>query len=225
MNLKKSTDLIQAHGAAAVGIGVACVVTVGILIAARELSPSADMPATVVQPRHVAVEAQPENVAAADIQSHIEAAVEAEPKNAAPVEATAKKVRVAQAPAPTTEASEAPVADAVPAETLMAYATASSAPTVEPAVVQDPAEVTIAGCLEHDNDKFRLKNTTGVDAPKSRSWKAGYLKKRSASLEVVDTANNLRLPNHVGQRVSVTGVLVDREMQVYSVRSIAPSCD
>jgi hypothetical protein len=41
---------------------------------------------------------------------------------------------------------------------------------------------------------------------------------------VVDRANRLQLPDHVGERVVVTGMLVDREMQVRSLRRVATSC-
>jgi hypothetical protein len=76
--------------------------------------------------------------------------------------------------------------------------------------------VTVTGCLERHDETFRLKDTTGADAAMSRSWKSGFLKKRPAPIEVVDSANRLKLTDHVGQRVSVTGVLADREMQVRS---------
>jgi hypothetical protein len=84
--------------------------------------------------------------------------------------------------------------------------------------------VTITGCLERDDETFRLKDTTGVNAPTSRSWKSGFLKKKSASIEVVDAAHRLKLTDHVGQRVSVTGVLVDREMQVRSLQRVSTTC-
>jgi hypothetical protein len=85
--------------------------------------------------------------------------------------------------------------------------------------------VTITGCLERaDETTFRLKDTVGEDAPKSRSWKSGFLKRGSASIEVVDAAHRLKLPDHVGQKVSVTGTLVDREMQVRSLQPVATSC-
>jgi hypothetical protein len=86
------------------------------------------------------------------------------------------------------------------------------------------APVTITGCLEKTDDAFRLKDATGDGAPKARSWKSGFLKKGSASIGVVDSANRLKLPTHVGQRVSVTGTLVDREMQVRSLQRVAASC-
>jgi hypothetical protein len=97
----------------------------------------------------------------------------------------------------------------------------SSAPAA--AVKATPA-VTITGCLEQDDESFRLKDTEGADAPRSRSWKTGFLKKSSASIEVVDAANHLKLPKYVGQRVSVTGVLVDREMKARTLQRVATSC-
>lgn len=87
-----------------------------------------------------------------------------------------------------------------------------------------PAPVTIAGCLERDDETFRLKDTSGADAPRSRSWKSAFLKKGSAPVEVVDASKRMKLTNHVGQRVSVTGTLSDGEMQIRSLRRIAASC-
>jgi len=65
---------------------------------------------------------------------------------------------------------------------------------------------------------------TIADASKSRCWRSGFLKKGSTSIEVVDAANRLKLTDHVGQRVSVTGVLVDREIHVRSLQRVATSC-
>jgi hypothetical protein len=106
----------------------------------------------------------------------------------------------------------------------VAYTTANTPAMESPArpAVAKLAPVTITGCLERDDRTFRLKDTTGANAPKSRSWKTAFLKKGSASIQVVDAANRLR--DHVGQRVSVTGVLVNREMQVRSLQRVAPSC-
>jgi hypothetical protein len=95
---------------------------------------------------------------------------------------------------------------------------------VELAQVTMPAPVTIAGCLERDDETFRLKDTSGADAPRSRSWKSAFLKKGSAPVEVVDASKRMKLTNHVGQRVSVTGTLSDGEMQIRSLRRIAASC-
>jgi hypothetical protein len=126
-----------------------------------------------------------------------------------------------------TAAASAPMAGAVAAEMPAASATAAKTSAVESAAKAHAAKstpVTVTGCLERADERFRLNDTTGADTPKSRSWKSGFLKKRSASIEVVDAANRLKLPDHVGQRVSVTGTLVDREMQVRSLQRVAASC-
>ena len=123
-------------------------------------------------------------------------------------------------------ASEAASAGAVLDTTVAADMAASNMPAQDsktPGLKGAP--VTITGCLEHAHETFRLKDTSGVEAAKSRSWKSGFLKKSPASIEVVDAANRLQLPTHVGQRVSVTGMLVDREMQGRSLRRIAASCE
>jgi hypothetical protein len=103
--------------------------------------------------------------------------------------------------------------------------------SVEPAASAAPvsanenAAVTITGCLEQDDDTFRLKNASGEGAPKARSWKSGFLRKSSATIAVVDTANRLALSSHVGRRVTLTGTLVEREMQARALQRVAPSCD
>jgi hypothetical protein len=51
------------------------------------------------------------------------------------------------------------------------------------------------------------------------------LKKGSASVDVMDAANRAKLPSHVGRRVSITGLLDHRELQVRSLRRVATACD
>ena len=117
--------------------------------------------------------------------------------------------------APEVRASRVETASASPA-----VSTDSSASAVKAA-----APVTITGCVELDNNTFRLKDTSGAEAPKSRSWKSGFLKKGQAKIELVDAGHGANLAGQVGRRVSVTGTLDEREMQVRSVRRIAASCD
>jgi len=88
----------------------------------------------------------------------------------------------------------------------------------------ESAVVTVTGCLEASESGFRLKDTSGADTLKSRSWKTGFLTKRSSSIDVVDAADTLRLPTLVGQRVSATGTLMNREMRARSLQSVSPSC-
>lgn len=122
--------------------------------------------------------------------------------------------------------SRTSVTESAPAGMLSTDASEAIVPAVETGARTLPksAPVTITGCLERADETFRLKDTAGADAPKSRSWKSGFLKKGLASIEIVDTAHKLKLPDHVGQRISVTGRLVDREMQVRSLQRVAASC-
>lgn len=106
--------------------------------------------------------------------------------------------------------------DPSPLSTATTVTVTGSAPKAPP--------VTITGCLEAAGDRFRLKDASGADAPKSRSWKSGFLKKGPATIEVVDSAHFLKLANQVGHRVSVTGALLDREMQARSLRRLSSSC-
>jgi hypothetical protein len=110
----------------------------------------------------------------------------------------------------------------VTAQVQTTDATTAATSGTKAAAPQTP--VTITGCLEQDKDAFRLKDTSGSNAPKSRSWKSGFLKKKAASIEIIDAANKAQLPNHVGEQVAITGMLVDREMQVRSLRRLSSSC-
>jgi hypothetical protein len=83
--------------------------------------------------------------------------------------------------------------------------------------------VTITGCLEHDGDSVWLKDASGVDAPRTRSWKSGFLRKRSPRIALVDGPAGAS--SYDGHQVSVTGVLVEREMHVSSLKSIADNCE
>jgi hypothetical protein len=105
----------------------------------------------------------------------------------------------------------------------------TAAPEPEPATPTSGASlspVTITGCLEisTDGNDYRLADTDGADAPKSRSWRTGFLKKRTAPVALIDAPDPLALKNSVGKRVTATGVLTSRELQVSSLRVVAPSC-
>jgi hypothetical protein len=121
-------------------------------------------------------------------------------------------------------ASPAAAHTALPAEATIVARGTDAASDKADGVQKSSAPVTLTGCLERDAETFRLKDTAGDNAPKSRSWKSGFLKKGSASIHVMDTANRMKLPSHVGQRVTVTGTLVDREMQVRSLQRVSASC-
>jgi hypothetical protein len=111
---------------------------------------------------------------------------------------------------------------------------ASNAPAPAAAVTGSPKPettasaaakpVSITGCLQRNEHGFLLKDTEGADAPKSRSWKSGFLKRSSSSILLSDAAG-AHLADHVGQRVSVTGPLAEREMRVVSLRRLSASCE
>jgi hypothetical protein len=128
---------------------------------------------------------------------------------AAPAKARAAETAGARAETPSAPAS-------VPAH--------ASAPVVHPAAAVEPVDtVTISGCLEYDGKSAWLKDTSGADAPKTRNWKSGFLRKRSPRIALVDAAGSAS--SYDGRRVSVTGVLVDREMRVNSLKPAAGDCD
>jgi hypothetical protein len=85
-----------------------------------------------------------------------------------------------------------------------------------------PEVVTLTGCLERSDKQLRLSDTSGTKAPRSRSWKSGFLTKRSASVIVLPASNRMDLSKHLGHRVTVTGPLIDREMRVRTLRRVSP---
>ncbi len=143
-----------------------------------------------------------------------------------PVEVAAADAKVAAASSSAAQPN-APASPKVktPAKTAVdASAAAPSASAVPGSSSALSATVTVAGCLERSDKGFRLKNTSGADAPKSRSWKTGFFTKRSASIDLSDQRGSAYLAEHLGERVSVTGALIDREIIVHSLRSVSASC-
>jgi hypothetical protein len=90
--------------------------------------------------------------------------------------------------------------------------------------IVDNGAVTISGCLQVADDSFWLRNTSGADAPKSRSWKSGFLKKHTQSVQVVAANRTLQLSNYVAQRVTATGSLGNGTIQARSLERVAGSC-
>lgn len=87
--------------------------------------------------------------------------------------------------------------------------------------------VTITGCLEvrPSDEQFRLTDTDGASAPKSRSWKTGFLKRRPAAVNLIGDVNAAALEHEVGKRIAVTGVQTDRDMTISSMRIVSSSCN
>ena len=87
--------------------------------------------------------------------------------------------------------------------------------------------VTITGCLEVSVslDEFRLTDTEGIDAPKSRSWKTGFLKRRAAPVSLIEPSDRAALRKNVGRRVAATGTLTSHDLKVSALRVVGPSCN
>ena len=138
----------------------------------------------------------------------------------APAPAPAPALRTASLPyAPTV----APTVEATPVAAVVRES--NPEPVVQPkaelqaeAVEARATQATITGCLARDDDRYVLKNVSGDDAPKSRSWKSGFLRKRSLTVELIDPAATNRLASYVGRQIETTGALDDREMRVKSLR-------
>jgi hypothetical protein len=115
--------------------------------------------------------------------------------------------------------SESPAKPAAPEAVAIAPTTASAA--------SPSSAVTVTGCLEisTDGNEFRLADTEGADAPKARSWRTGFMKKRTAPVALIGIADPLALKNSIGRRVAATGVLTSRELQVSSVRVVRSYCN
>lgn len=147
-------------------------------------------------------------------------------RESGPADDVAKVSPVVKSPAQvpksaTTTKPPRPAATPSPANAVAAKP-ADAPPAPAPGAVS--GGMTVTGCLERSDDGFRLKDTSGDDAPKSRSWKSGFLKKGSAPISIVHGAGGVNLLAHIGQRVTVTGALIDREMRVQSLRTVSATC-
>ena len=139
-----------------------------------------------------------------------------------------EKNRIAESAVPIAEVP--PVVHPVVTENPTTRRTAFDSIDATPAAVSpaslDPGAVTITGCLEvNDKNQFRLTETEGIDAPKSRSWRSGFLKKRSTSVDLIQPPDPGALHTQVGQRVAATGSLTGREFRLASLRPVGPRCD
>ena len=129
------------------------------------------------------------------------------------IDTAAQSKAPAKTPAKTAPAKAVP-AKAAPAKTAAARIAAAPVPGD-----------TLTGCLEADGAKYKLTGLKGTEVPKGRSWKTGFITKKSKDVEVVGASAALKLKDHVGHKVSVVGVKDgDTHFQARSVKQLAGSC-
>ena len=127
---------------------------------------------------------------------------------------TPVKAPVKAAPAKPAPAKAAP-AKAAPAKVV-------AAPVA--VVPVDPNTVTMIGCLESDGSKYRLADVQGNQAPKGRSWKTGFVTKKTKNIDLVGAPASLKLQDHVGRKVSVSGLKDDEtHLKARSIKQLG-SC-
>lgn len=205
----------------ALTLAVACAATAAIVIAARrqpaastDAAPAMQQEAVQASGSHAPAMSAASKPAPGTSKKLVPTKVAASAK--APASAKARVEDVTPA-----KVSEVPAAKQIAASEMKTPAQESLAKGVTPPM----AATTLSGCLERDGDGFRLKDTDGAVASKGRSWKSGFLKKGAPKIDLVDPANRLKFKDHVGQRVSVTGLLIDREMQAKSLQRVETSCE
>ena len=196
-------------------VGSACLIS---LLAMVACAPSQSLDAAAKEPDQPALEMQAAAQPGAMAVEAPQTAKAIQPKSPA-----VKAAKPAAAPKTVVATATAEPADATPP--------ARETPVMESRSVatkhQDEESIatTIGGCLVHDDGMFKLKDTDGDHAPKSRSWKSGFIKKGSARIELIDAGQRVDFKSHVGYRVNVSGMLVDREMQVRSIKGGTERCD
>ena len=224
----------------AVFAGAICVMAAAVLIAARQPSWQTDVasisapPTAMPLPAEIALPKSPIAVAPSAVIASTDAAAapaQLETKKTVQPKPVAAAVARPSAADASTEKTSAESVKAMAAESVSSApktdATTSKAAVVESTsnvAGQTATSVTITGCVANDEATFWLKDTSGADAPKSRNWKSGFLKKRPAPVALLDATHALKLPNYVGQRVAATGTLVNREMRAQSLQRVAASC-
>src|SRR6266446_2671267 len=154
---KKSKRFANAIGAGVIGLAAVCLVATAILIA-RQPSQPADTTAAEPPPQETkATEPSPKRVAVPQVQAKKMAVAKPPAVGKVPARTLTAGVTTAKAPEATARTSEA---------TAKAPEAIAKAPeTMVKASAVESGGVTITGCLERDNDTFRLRDTSGADAP------------------------------------------------------------
>ncbi len=195
-------------------VGSACLIS---LLAMVACAPSQSLDAAAKEPDQPALEMQAAAQPGAMAVQAPQTAKAIQPKSPAAKAAKPAAAKTVVATATAEPADATPPAKDTPVMESRSVATKQQD--------EESIATTIGGCLVHDDGMFKLKDTDGSHAPKSRSWKSGFIKKGSARIELIDASQRVDFTSHVGYRVSVSGMLADREMQVRSIKGGTERCD
>lgn len=235
--LPGSSQAAWLSGRRATIVAIVCILGVAALIGVRQPSRPGEDP--IAQAQATPVTTLPELTSRSSEDAPVRTPPRPEPvkKAIAPKPAAAAGAAIPAAPVTAVRSAQpsSHAATADPSATTAAVVApkpateppkpAAPEPAPKPAVEDATAPVTITGCLQLDDDTFWLKDPSGVDAPTTRSWKSGFLRKRPAPIELVGSASALKLSSYVGQRIAATGTLVNRELHPRSLHRVASSCE
>lgn len=102
---------------------------------------------------------------------------------------------------------------------------ATAKPKAAVAKAKANESVTWTGCLQTEQNMYRLTDLKGAQVPKGRSWKRGFLMKTTKDVRVVGASNSVNLKAHVGRQVTVVGVRNgDSQIRATSVKRMSASC-
>jgi hypothetical protein len=189
----------------AIGIASVGVLAAATLLAAGQMSDRSDMQDAVDTPAWEARLSAP----AAPVRTE-KLAAPSKPRMSEPAKGPSAKPATVKV-----ETAKAETAKPAPAVTLT--------PTTTVTESAAPGSMTITGCLSKNKDGYWMKDASGADLSKSRSWRTGFFKKSSPRIDV--SSSSVQLASYVGQRVSATGVFQENELRARSVRRVAASCN
>ena len=106
---------------------------------------------------------------------------------------------------------------------FVAAAVGAPAPKSKNATVKADT-VTYVGCLraDDDGDRYMLTEISGPNAPRSRSWKTGFITKRSVDMEVSGPRGKMKENN--GRLVRITGRRDGNELFAKSITFAGATC-
>ena len=107
-----------------------------------------------------------------------------------------------------------------------AYGAGQKSAAQKPAEAPKTPPTTLTGCLRVDSNQFQLTDVKGSEGQSRRSWKTGFMKKKTAkNVEVVGASPNVKLIDHVGREVSIVGTRDDgSHLRASSIKRVATSC-